>query len=136
MGLSVCSMDPGRDPPVERTEPVPCPLPILDDTMVLIQKQRPQSPHTGTACSLCPAALEPYGCGQVGLADTSPSGSPSAVILPHPVGSHRRWSPVVYSLPGTPGVLLSRKGVGLWSSLGSHNGQVLHGMWLCPLHFV
>lgn len=101
-------------PPVDCGELVLCPLLTLGSTTVLAQKQ---SPHR-TACSLCPAALEPYGCGQEGLTDISPSGSPSAaregspclVTLPHPVGGHRSWSPTVYSLHGGPGVLLSRKG--------------------------
>lgn len=160
MVLGVCSRDPGREarlgggglsqgplwnrPPVECTELVPCPLLSWDDTMVLAQKQRPQSPHTGTACSLCPDTLEPKGCGQAGLAVISPSGSPSAargllclVTLPHPVGGHRRWSPVAYSLPGGLGVLLSRKGASFWPSLGSHTpGQRFHGMWHCPRHLV
>lgn len=55
------------------------------------------------------------------------------VTLPHPVGGHRRWAPVAYSLPGGLGVLLSRKGASCWPFLGSHTpGQMLHGMWLCP----
>lgn len=104
-------------PPVDHTELVSCPLPTLVNTMAFAQKQRPQSPHRRTACSLCPA-LEPYGCRQAGPADISPTGSPSAaregspclVTLPHPVGGHRSWSPTVYSLHGGFRVLLSRKG--------------------------
>lgn len=59
-------------PPVAHTDLVPCSLLTLDDTMVLAQKQRPQSLHMGPACSLYPDALEPSGCGQAGLAVISP----------------------------------------------------------------
>lgn len=138
--LGVCRRDPEREarlvggglsqgplwnrPPVERIEPVPCPLLTLDGTMVLAQKQRPQSPHGGKARSLCPVALEPNGCGQAGLV-ISPSGSPSAARgLPcHPappcgrsqemgssglLSTWRPWSPALQkrcqllAFPGVP----------------------------------
>lgn len=135
--LGVRSRDPGREarlgggglskgplwnrPPVECTELVPCPLLSWDDTMVLAQKQRPQSPHTGTACSLGPDTLEPNGCRQAGLAVISPSGFPLSsqrTALPcHPAPPYGRSQEMVSS-----GLLSTWR---LWSPAAQKRCQLL-----------
>lgn len=92
-------------PPMDRIELVLCSLPTLDNTMVLAQKQRPQSPHRRTACSLCPAARSLMVVAR------------RVLLTSHLVVSHQRQEKDLPALPPCP-TLWEVIGVGLqWSTL-------------------